>query len=350
VDLDGDGHNDILSGSWPGEIFWFRGKGQGDFEAPVKLKNKNGKHINVGGGLRKEEGGEYVLVAGDAKVEQGENGNQVIVYEGERIEVPKGKQAGITGTASAVHATDWDGDGDLDLIVGNIRGEVHLVPNEGTAREYSFGKEQPLNSGGGDVKVGHDAGPFVADWDADGKNDLLLGSGDGSVWFYRNTGTAKEPQLAAGKQLVPPTESRGRSEAPTGVTRGTRSKVCAADWNGDGRLDLLVGDFGSQRPEHKEVTAEEKAEHERIREELKPLERRASELATQLYGSRRDKDKQLSNEEREKLQKERSELYEKMTPLRRKLPSEMEYHGWVWLFLRKADDAAATAGERQPAR
>ena len=28
-----------------------------------------------------------------------------------------------------------------------------------------------------------------------------------------------------------------------------RAKVCVADWNGDGRLDLLVGDFATQKPE-----------------------------------------------------------------------------------------------------
>ena len=56
-----------------------------------------------------------ILIAGDAQFEKNDKGTTVIVYEGERIEVPEGKQAGITGTASAVHAADWDGDGELDL-------------------------------------------------------------------------------------------------------------------------------------------------------------------------------------------------------------------------------------------
>jgi hypothetical protein len=48
VDLHGDGHLDLISGSWPGEIFLFRGKGKGQFEAPVKLKDKNGKRARPG--------------------------------------------------------------------------------------------------------------------------------------------------------------------------------------------------------------------------------------------------------------------------------------------------------------
>ncbi|HEY1378891.1 MAG TPA: VCBS repeat-containing protein, partial [Gemmataceae bacterium] len=104
MDLDGDGIPDLISGSWPGEIFFFKGKGKGRFEAPVKLKDKNGKTINIGGG--RQEGGDMILVAGDAQYENTAKGT-VIVYEGERIEVPEGKEAGITGTASAVHAVDW---------------------------------------------------------------------------------------------------------------------------------------------------------------------------------------------------------------------------------------------------
>ena len=38
-------------------------------------------------------------------------------------------------------------------------------------------------------------------------------------------------------------------KSPQGAARGIRSKVCVADWNGDGRLDLLVGDFTTQKPD-----------------------------------------------------------------------------------------------------
>src|SRR5262245_39032925 len=229
----------MISGSWPGEIYVFKGGAKRTFAAPVKLKNKDGKSINPGGGVM-PSGGNLFLFAGDATTEQ-KDGKTFIVYEGERTEVPKGKQPGITGTASAVHVVDWDGDGDLDLVVGTIGGDVYLVENQGTAKEHAFAKERKLlTAAGAPVHVEGDAGPCCADWDGDGDTDLLVGSGDGSVTLYRNTPSADAktkgaPALAAAEILVPKSKMDWQS-APTEPTPGVRSKICAADWNGDGRL------------------------------------------------------------------------------------------------------------------
>ncbi len=252
MDLDGDGTQDLLSGSWPGEIFLFRGEGKGQFAAPVKLKGPDGMSINIGGGIRKEGFDGGMLVAGDAKTEQ-RDGKTVWIYEGEVLDVPAGKGVATTGTASAAHAFDGDGDGDLDLIVGEIGGSVWLVPNEGTPKAWSFGKERALEAGGKAIRVSGDAGPFVADWDGDGLPDLLVGEGDGSVSLFRNAGKAGAPVLEGKRVLVP---SPAASEKPaTAPVRGIRSKVCAADWNGDGRLDLLVGDFATWKTDPADAKA-----------------------------------------------------------------------------------------------
>jgi hypothetical protein len=337
VDLDGDGHLDILSGSWPGELFFFRGGPNRSFAAPVKLKHKDGKTINIGGGLRPESG-DMILIAGDAKFEKTDKGN-VIIYEGQRIEVPEGKQAGITGTASAAHAVDWDSDGDMDLLVGEIGGNVYLVPNEGKPKAPSFGKERRLQAGGEPLHVQGDAGPFVADWDGDGKFDLLVGAGDGSVTLFRNTGTVKEPKLAAGEVLVTPGENRYGADAPKEPCRGHRSKICVADWNGDGRLDLLLGDFATQKPEPKKLTPEEQAEQDKLKKEFDAVQANYRKLVDKLIGSSRVK----SKDEREKVEKEMKEVRARMTELYGKVPQEYENHGWVWLFLRKAAEPAAEA-------
>jgi hypothetical protein len=326
---------DIISGSWPGEIFLFKGGPDHTFSAPEMLKYKDGEIINIGGGIREQKNffppigdekqpGTMILITGSAEFEHTAEGT-FVKYHGQRIESTPEKPVAITGTASAAHAVDWDGDGDYDLIIGTIGGMVFLIPNEGTAEAYAFGKERQI------AKVPGRAGPYAADWDGDGDLDLLVGDGDGSVSLFENTGDNKSPKLASAVQLVPPGEKASGSKAPKGARRGTRSKICVTDWNGDGRLDLLVGDFAAQKPDLPEPTPEEKAEQERFRKELEPIEKQHSELLQKLYGPSRVKTK----EEIEQAQKELEEVRKRMTELRAKLPKESESHGWVWLFLRK---------------
>jgi len=288
------------------------------------IKDKDGKIINIGGGIRKRGFDGGISIAGNAKFETTPEGT-FVSYQGKRIESTPEKPIGITGTASAAHAADWDGDGDYDLIIGDIRGKVYLIPNEGTPESYAFGKEKQLAS------VKSRAGPFTADWDGDGDLDLLVGADDGSVSLFRNTGSAKSPELASAVLLVPSGEKASGRQAPKDVRRGKRSKICVTDWNGDGLLDLLVGDFATQKPDLPEPTPEEKAEHERIRKELESIQKRYSELIQKIYGPSRVRTK----EGIEQVQKEMEPVRKHMTELRSKLPREYERHGWVWLFLRK---------------
>jgi len=327
ADLDGDGHVDVLSGSWPGELFLFRGQGSAVFAAPEMLQDKDGKIINIGGGIEEQPDGSF-LVYGTTTNEETAEGTYV-VYHGERILKTPEKPIFTTGTASAVHAVDWDGDEDLDLLVGDIRGRVYLVTNEGTTTAFSFGAHRQLDAGGQPLTVSGDAGPFAADWDGDGDLDLIVGAGSGAVTLFRNDGAAKAPALAAGVDLVAPAED---GDAPAEPRRGIRAKPCAADWDGDGDLDLLVGDYATQKPALPEFTAEQQAEHERVRKELEPVQARYHELVDLLYGSARE----TSKEELEKLEKEFEEVRKTVTDLRAKLPAESENHGWVWLFRRES--------------
>ena len=73
----------------------------------------------------------------------------------------------------------------------------------------------------------------VADWDRDGKPDLLVRQeflnkeGKYGIYWYKNLGGAGLPKLAEGKLLV-----ENESHDVTGF--------CVCDWNGDGWLDLIV--------------------------------------------------------------------------------------------------------------
>ncbi len=329
MDLNNDGNPDVLSGSWPGEIFLFEGTKDKSFKPSVMLKNKSDEFINPGGGIV-DRGDEGILIKGNADFETTDDGT-IVKYHGKTIKSTPEKPVAISGTATAVNAVDWDADGDFDLIVGNISGNIYLVPNEGTADKYAFGKEVQLTAGGKLLGAKSRAGVCAADIDGDGDPDLLVGADDGSISFYENKGTAQEYELAAPVEVVPSSKSQYGRDIPKEPTIGTRTKLCAVDWNCDGKLDILAGDYSRLKPDLPEPTEQEQAEYEKVRAELKVVRESYRELIDKIHGPNREKDQDKIKD----IQEELTKVSEQMLELNEKLPKEYETHGWIWLFLQK---------------
>src|SRR5262245_18379042 len=108
------------------------------------LQGKDGHYLNMGGGVDDDVTDE-LLVNGSAEYKtDATTGETYIDWHGQRIDPAPDQEMGISGTGFAVCATDWEKDGDLNLVVGTIDGEVWLIPNEGTPQDWSFGKERAL--------------------------------------------------------------------------------------------------------------------------------------------------------------------------------------------------------------
>ena len=325
MDLDGDGNQDLLSGSWPGEIFFFARQPDLTWAAPEMLKDKDGEYILIGGGV--SDTPEQLLITGNGEFKT-EGNSSIVVFHGKTYRPKPGQQMATTGTAAAAHAVDWDDDGDFDLLVGDIGGSVHRIPNEGSATERKFGKHVAVEAAGSALNVEGDAGPFCADWDGDGDFDLLVGDGSGKVTWYRNDGKAGEPKLAAGEVLIGAGDAGWSGTVPNTPTPGVRSKVCATDWNGDGKLDLLVGDFAALKPLALPVTPEIavrqaalRAESEKLRAEYDPLAYNQPPVGE-------------TAEAKQKREARVDELRARLSTIQQELPATSESHGWVWLYLR----------------
>jgi uncharacterized membrane protein len=348
VDLDADGSADILSGSWPGEIYLFRGAPDGRFADPVILTALDGKPIHV-------------------------------------------------GSASTAYAADWDADGDLDLLIGNISGEVYLVTNErpaagatgvspvqaspaacsgsnmrrnapagalasqwhpapeeqpatqdqrngGAAHAYRFAPPRKLEADGQPIyATGGDAAPVAADWDRDGDLDLLVGTGAGSVLYYRNTGSATQPVLAAPQELLP----EGGPGKPT--PWGERAKPCVTDWNHDDLPDLLLGEFGAAFAPPLELTTAEQCQRRDAEERLPKLldQWRAGldQLRKLQKPARNETDEQRTHRTNriEALLAQLTQIKQDLTAtqetLHRFQPTQ-QHRGRVWLLLRQATPTA----------
>ncbi len=200
MDFNDDGKKDLLAGDTKGQVWVFLNTGTD--AAPVLAE-----------GVRLKSAGNTIV---------GSSSNK----------------ASVMGIYSKLHYADWNGDGLDDLLIGHTAGSGHdivMYKNVGTKSDPNFAKPVPVELPG--PKMSRPS-PYVFDWDADGKVDLLLGTERAAVYFCRNVGTNKEPKLEKGKKL---------DLVGDGFDKGYRCRIDVADYNGDGKSDIVVGNFYSAK-------------------------------------------------------------------------------------------------------
>lgn len=145
------------------------------------------------------------------------------VYDGEAV--PGLYLGGLNWTHPALG--DLDGDGDLDLLVGERSGHLVFYRNHGTPNDPDWRFETGDYAG---VATKWWAYPALADVNGDGVPDLLVGAGTGAVSIYLNRGTASVASWPAKPDFV--------------LQAGENAAPALDDLDNDGDLDLLVGYAG----------------------------------------------------------------------------------------------------------
>src|SRR5207249_3397709 len=149
----------------------------------------------------------------------------------------------IAVSAPAVpFVVDWDNDDKKDLLVGAGNGRVLYFHNTGTEFDPALAAGTPIQAGGADfVAPGGNASPWVVDWDGDGRKDLLVGAGDGSLWLLLNVGADAAPVFASASPVeLTPSTVRKR----TAYDVGADAAPAPFDVNRDGLFELVTGSSG----------------------------------------------------------------------------------------------------------
>ncbi|MDP4285587.1 MAG: VCBS repeat-containing protein [Bacteroidota bacterium] len=201
-DFDGDGDLDLICGDFTDKFTWFENVGtreKPEFAKGRLLENGNGLiHMNV------------------------------------EMEVP--------------NAVDWDGDGDMDLVVGDEDGRVALIENTGKVKDHMPVFKSPVyfQQEAADLKFGALVTPVSVDWDGDGDQDLLCGNTAGQIGFIENLDGGNPPKWnrpvlleVDGKPIRFMAGKNGSIQGPAEQKWGYTT-FSVADWDGDGLKDIVV--------------------------------------------------------------------------------------------------------------
>lgn len=239
ADWDGDGDTDLVCGNTSGQIAWFE---------------------NLDGGNPPQWAAPRLLEV-----------------DGQAIRITAGPNGSIQGPAEAKwgytqpSVTDWDGDGDLDLLVNSIWGKVVWYRNAGTRKAPRLEPARPVRvqwpdkppkpewtwwtPSPGELATQWRTTPAVFDWNRDGLPDLVMLDHEGFLALFEQfRDPGGEPTLKPGRRVfqAEPSSSFDSSHKPSNTTGGLlrlnagragksgRRTLCLADWDGDGLTDLIV--------------------------------------------------------------------------------------------------------------
>lgn len=217
VDWDRDGLEDIVCGNTAGNIAWFKNLGLADNQRP-KWAGPQLLEVASKDGTR------------PFRIMAGSNGS---------IQGPCEAKWGYTCLSCA----DWNGDGKTDIIFNSIFGRIGLL--RGTAC-FNIVEPAVFDTGIRELPPKWDwnqapasdsltqwrTTPLVLDWNADGKLDLVALDQEGYLAF--------RPEGKAAQRIFVDEQNQPIRLNAASAGKSGRVKLALADWDSDGRIDLLV--------------------------------------------------------------------------------------------------------------
>lgn len=277
ADFDGDGKKDIITGEFLDKLTWFKNIGskkapkfaegrvlvneKGDtirmhveMITPVAVDFNGDGHIDL---LVGDEDGRVAFLKNTGRVKKNMPIFEDPIYLKQKALYVK------FGALSTPCSVDWDGDGNPDIIAGNSAGNICFIKNITGNGDPEWAEPMLLQVDGKDIHIiagknGSIQGPAeekwgyttlsVADWDGDGKSDIIVNSIWGEIIWYKNTGNLTQLEgpykvkVDWGTEPTPKPSWNWWNPEKTDLVTQWRTTPVAIDWNKDGLMDLIVLD------------------------------------------------------------------------------------------------------------
>lgn len=155
--------------------------------------------------------------------------------------------------------TDYDGDGYLDMLLGNRAGGIVLY-TQSAANSATFKLVGNLTTNGSTAislsGAGGYAAPAITDIDGDGLLDLFVGNGNGTIQRFEQTQSATQPSLLAGALANPAplpvvlTAFTGQASSTANTLRWTTASEANSDYfeverSADGQAFVKIGQLAA---------------------------------------------------------------------------------------------------------
>lgn len=288
LDWNGDKKIDLIVGDEDGRIVFIENTGKVKdhmpvFKSPVYFQQE-ADDLKFGAlvtpfSVDWEDDGDDDLICGNSAgyigfIENLDGGNlprwnkpTLLKADGEIIRIMAGENGSIQGPCekkwgyTTLSVADWDGDGLKDILINSIWGKIEWYKNIGKkgspkltkmgAVEIDWeGKDVPKpswnwwNPKENELVTQWRTTPYAIDWNKDGLMDLVMLDHEGYLAFFERFRKDGKLMLHAGQRIFKNElleEGKGDLRLNDKKAGGSgRRKICFADWDQDGDLDLLV--------------------------------------------------------------------------------------------------------------
>ncbi len=281
-DWDNDGDEDLIVGEEDGRVVFIENSGKivsniPQFELP-KYFRQQADDIKFGAlvtpyGVDWDNDGDDDLICGNTAgyigfIENLDGGNPpkwaepiYLKADDKIIRIQAGYNGSIQGPCEAkwgyttLSVADWDDDGLHDIIINSIWGKILWYKNVGTKNNPILAEAQPIevewngqnpkphwlwwNPVGNHLVTQWRTTPLVYDWNQDGLNDLIMLDHEGYLAFFQRISDNEKLKLLPGKRIFYNENNELLQLNPKSAGRSGRRKITIADWDQDGKLDLI---------------------------------------------------------------------------------------------------------------